>query len=177
MKTREEMLGLLPKNLIGAELGVFEGEFSKIILNKIQPLILFLVDIFKGEMCSGDKNGNNMKTIFLENSYNKLLEDYKNINNVKVIKDTTINFLNSLNDNYLDFVYIDADHTYEGVYADLMLSRLKVKNNGYILGHDYTPRFQGCVDAVNCFVKQFNLNLLLTTEDSCSSYMILNVKN
>jgi hypothetical protein len=177
MKTREEMLSLLPINLIGAELGVFEGEFSKIILNKIQPSVLFLVDIFKGEMCSGDKNGDNMKTILLESSYNKLLEYYKNTDNVKIIKDTTINFLNSLNDDYLDFVYIDADHTYDGVYADLMLSRLKVKNNGYILGHDYTPRFQGCMDAVNCFVKQFNLNLLLTTEDICSSYMILNVKN
>lgn len=177
MKTREEMLNFLPKKTIGAELGVFEGEFSKQIINTVNPSVLYLVDIFCGEMCSGDKNGNNMKTIDLNSSYTKLSEKYKNTDNIKIIKDTTKNFLNSLENNFLDFVYIDADHTYEGVYSDLFLSREKVKNNGYILGHDYTPRFQGCVEAVNIFIKKYNLKLLLTTDDICASFLIINEKN
>jgi len=176
MKTREEMLKIIPKKTIGAELGVFEGDVSNHIIDTVNPSILYLVDIFSGEMCSGDKNGNNMKNIDLNNSYKELLIKYKNTDNVKIVKDTTKNFLNSLEDNFLDFVYIDADHTYEGVYSDLTLSRYKVKNNGYILGHDYTPRFQGCVEAVNTFIRKYDLKLLLTTDDTCASFLIINDK-
>ena len=35
--TRDELISLLPKNLICAELGVFKGDFSKVIFQKMQP--------------------------------------------------------------------------------------------------------------------------------------------
>jgi predicted O-methyltransferase YrrM len=40
-------------------------------------------------------------------------------------------------DNTLDFCYIDADHSYDGVKKDLNIWLPKVKSGGIICGHDY----------------------------------------
>jgi len=40
-------------------------------------------------------------------------------------------------DNSLDFVYIDANHAYDYVVEDMEKWYPKVKNGGYLIGHDY----------------------------------------
>jgi cephalosporin hydroxylase len=40
-------------------------------------------------------------------------------------------------DRSLDFVYLDADHSYEGVMKDLEAWRPKVRPGGMLCGHDY----------------------------------------
>jgi len=176
--TREEYIfNQLSSNNIGAELGVFEGEFSD-ILNKSQKFSkLYLVDIFEGDMYSGDKNGENGKVINLMHSYNNLLKKYQTDKGVEIIKNTSVNFLNSLDNDSLSFVYIDADHSYEGAKQDLNLSRLKVHKNGIISGHDYNQyRFEGVFRAVNEFVQKFNLTVSFTKEDKLASFFIINDK-
>lgn len=49
----------------------------------------------------------------------------------------------------LDLVFIDADHTYEGCKKDIDLWWPKLKKGGVMLGHDYGPHFEGVVKAVN----------------------------
>ena len=41
---RTDLLKILPKNSIGAELGVWKGEYSEELLQIVQPSILHLVD-------------------------------------------------------------------------------------------------------------------------------------
>lgn len=61
---------------------------------------------------------------------------------------------------WFDFVYIDADHTYEGCKAAMELWWLKLRRGGVFAGHDYidtraengTPF--GVVQAVKEFLKQ-----------------------
>jgi hypothetical protein len=49
-----------------------------------------------------------------------------------------------LPDNSLDFVFIDADHSYEGCSADIAAWAPKVKPGGLVGGHDYdNPRLVG----------------------------------
>lgn len=43
----------------------------------------------------------------------------------------------SIPDNSLDLVFLDADHSYEGLKADLAAWVSKVKPGGWIGGHDY----------------------------------------
>jgi len=42
-------------------------------------------------------------------------------------------------DNTLDFVFIDAQHDYDSVHADILAWWPKVKIGGIIAGHDYNP--------------------------------------
>ena len=44
--TRNELLTILNKNIKVCEIGVFKGEFSKIILDILNPSELHLIDIF-----------------------------------------------------------------------------------------------------------------------------------
>ena len=56
----------------------------------------------------------------------------------------------------LDFVYIDANHSFEGVARDLSLWASKVRDGGLIGGHDYGhPNFPGVRQAIDQFVGRF----------------------
>lgn len=174
MNTREEMLNLIPKNSICCEVGVFEGSFSNIIINTVNPEKFYMVDLFQGNMVSGDKNGNNMKEISLDESYKNLKEKYYNNNKVTIFKGTSEQFYKSIPEGHLDFIYIDGDHSYEGVRLDLQYARSRVKKNGIISGHDYTFMFPGVVSAVKEFLKQYSLSVSFTN-DGCPSYYIVNL--
>jgi hypothetical protein len=50
----------------------------------------------------------------------------------------------------IDFVYIDGDHSYEGVSGDIATWFFKVRDGGIIGGHDYNhPNFPGVKKAVD----------------------------
>lgn len=172
-KNRDELIESLPKNINVAELGVFKGEFSKQIKRIINPNKLYLIDIFQGEMGSGDKDGKNMEFINLNEHYLKLSEFFKENNDVFIMKGTTIEVMNSFENDYLDMVYIDASHEYEDIKKDLNISYLKVKSGGFILGHDYEiNRFPGVVKAVNEFCEEHDLEISAITEDGLPSFLI-----
>jgi hypothetical protein len=174
IQTRNDLLNLLPKNLTIAELGVFKGEFSEVILSIMNPSKLYLVDLFPTEMCSGDKDGNNMTHANLSIVLEQLTNKYQDNKKIKLCKSTTYEFLSDLSDYYLDAVYIDADHTYEGVKKDLDLSLSKVKNGGIIMGHDYCEQFKGVMKAVDEFCANYNKKISYITKDGCPTYLIYN---
>jgi predicted alpha/beta hydrolase family esterase len=49
----------------------------------------------------------------------------------------------------LDFVFIDADHKYESVKADIAAWLPKVRPGGHIAGHDYHSDWPGVQKAVD----------------------------
>lgn len=173
-ETREELLTFLGKNLTIAEIGVFKGDFSKFIFDNLDPKELFLVDVFEGYLGSGDKDGENMQYTDLNTEYIKLKEYFSQNLNVNIIKSKSSDFINNLNDDYLDLIYIDGDHEYDGVKSDLLLSFNKVKKGGFICGHDYvSPRFHGVVTAVDEFCNEKNLQIDYLTKDGCPTYCII----
>jgi predicted O-methyltransferase YrrM len=56
-------------------------------------------------------------------------------------------------DNSIDFIYIDGDHSYNAVKQDLEMYLPKLKDNGIIGGHDYSKNDeynrQNTIRAVN----------------------------
>jgi hypothetical protein len=175
LKTRTDLLRLLPKNLIMAEIGVFKGEFSEEILKICEPKLLCLVDVFTGRICSGDKDGKNITATDMDVEYDRLFLKY--ILNYRVIlkKQSSINFLSGILIGGIDMIYLDADHSYESVSQELALCREKVRAGGYICGHDYAPPW-GVKRAVDEFCEREGLNIEYLTEDGCPSYCIINKK-
>jgi hypothetical protein len=63
------------------------------------------------------------------------------------------------NEEAVDFVYIDGNHSYDAVKQDIMLYYPLIKNNGLIGGHDYTPYTESVMRAVNEFAEEAKLEL------------------
>lgn len=77
--------------------------------------------------------------------------DEKLENNTKIIKMKGISkdFIDTFKNKSLDFVYIDANHNYEFVKKDIEMWLPKIKDNGFIGGHDYNFSFLGVIQAVH----------------------------
>ena len=91
--------------------------------------------------------------------------------NVEIVVDFSVRAAKQFKDGYFDFVYIDADHSYDGVTADLEAWYPKVRKGGMLAGHDYKnweredPALRGHTnllfsfrtrDAIDNFVKKNN---------------------
>ena len=87
----------------------------------------------------------------MKDFYNRFLDGMKQLNigkdKIGVIKDLSQNAVNGFPDEFLDFVFIDGDHSYEGCLMDLMLWTPKVRTGGFITGHD--THFPGVVRALD----------------------------
>jgi len=155
---RNDWLKTLPKNMKWAELGVFLGDFSKLIYEYCDPSQLDLVDTFPNSASSGDKDGNNIVQRNLSSIPDQLL-NYFNNPRVRIHKMTTTEYLSSITEK-IDCVYIDADHSYSSVKSDLLLSYNIVNNGGLICGHDYCNiKYPGVVQAVSEFCQEKKLNI------------------
>jgi hypothetical protein len=180
-KTRNDILDTLPKGLVIAELGVFKGEFSQIIFDKCIPKELVLIDLWEGKnIMSGDVDGNNIQKFNGTTLHTSVIDKFSQNKNVIIHRGYTTKVLEQYPDNHFDLIYIDADHSYTGCKSDLEISYLKVKNGGYIMGHDYEQNFEksknlynfGVNQAVNEFCKKYNLEISMKGNDGCVSYGI-----
>jgi hypothetical protein len=172
-ENRNDMIfELVPKNGIYGEIGIFKGDFSKELL-KLEPQQLLLFDLFNNTTGSGDVDGNNFEMTNMTEQYNNIKN--WNIDCITLYKGDSSTNLNNLDISF-DMIYIDGDHSYDGVKSDLKSSFLKVKNGGLICGHDYvSSKFEGVVRAVDEFCDNHNLEIKYLTKDGCPSFCI--VKN
>lgn len=133
------------KPLVGLELGVREGEHAEIILKGMNLSKLYLVDIWTSYFCEGKEYDYNYL-------YNFINSKFGTKENVRIIQGNSLIVAECLEDNSLDFVYIDANHQYEAVKEDIKNLFPKVKLGGYICGHDYCEACSGVIKAVSEFL-------------------------
>lgn len=181
--TRQDMIqDLVKPGMIGCEIGVFEGTFSRSLLG-LQPSRLYLVDTFEGKnYLSGDHDGNHLKTVDLEKTYLHLLHELSSDPRVILYRGKSHEFLEMMPDQSLDYIYIDGDHTYAGVRSDLEWAMKKVKKGGLIMGHDFDTNPDKCSTnydwsqlraAVLETCYQFGVQLHAIARDGCVSYAIV----
>ena len=60
------------------------------------------------------------------------------LGNVLYTRGKSLDVLEYFKDGQLDFIYIDGDHRYEGVLADLKGWRKKLREGGIMAGHDWS---------------------------------------
>jgi hypothetical protein len=114
-----------------AEVGVFKGNFSDILLDVFRPAKLFLLDTF----CISDYIA---REFTAENHFEYVQKKYADNPAVTLMQGLSHDTLGVFSDHSLDYIYIDADHTYEGVKKDIEVAYRKIKNGGILQFNDYT---------------------------------------
>jgi len=71
----------------------------------------------------------------------------------------------------IDWVYIDADHSYEAVKTDIKIWWEKLSDRGILAGHDYDETHPGVMRAVQEFADEIDGTVYLTHEVLPSWYI------
>jgi predicted O-methyltransferase YrrM len=80
--------------------------------------------------------------------FSRLRREHGLADTLSLIVATSVQAARQFDDATLDFVFIDADHEYESVKADIAAWWPKVKPGGILAGHDFAPEFPGVMLAV-----------------------------
>lgn len=131
------------KKIIGAEIGVYKGKLSKHLLGALPQLELYAIDRWN-EYSKKEKESHAKTSIVYtnlkswEDIYQKILKiQRKYIDRYHIIRMDSVKASEQFEDGYFDFVFIDANHFHEAVKKDNFVWYPKVKNGGYLCGHDY----------------------------------------
>lgn len=108
-----------PNDLV-VEIGCFSGVSSRVLALKCREL-----------HCIDPYSWSEVKEA--EKMFESMLHDYPNIKKIKMTGEEASKIYEN---ETIDFVYIDADHTYYSVIRDINNWIPKVKKGGYIGGHD-----------------------------------------
>ena len=117
----------LNKDSIVCEIGSFEGKSSELFALLVKSV--YCVDPWDLYHEIGDE--------FMSQSENKFDDVLKRYNNIIKIKNFSVDVSKTFENEFFDCVYIDGDHNYEPVKQDIQHWIPKVKNGGFISGHDY----------------------------------------
>lgn len=177
---RQEMLMRLvtPGSAI-LEIGVFRGTFAK-FLRSLSPRELHLVDPFSGVLCSGNADGVYVQGINGDDAFDEVVAMFQYDKVVQIHRDWSPAALLLFPDEHFDVIYIDGDHTYEGVRDDLSEAFKKTKDGGLLCGHDYEvnpskcpfPYAFGVRRAVDEFCTSHNQTIAALGNDGYVSYAI-----
>lgn len=143
----QEILSRLGRSPAGAEIGVYQGALSRRLLVR-GDLSLIMVDSWgvyrdtyaaSGDLLADDDEiaqHNNRETADV---LTRFAGDRR-----RIIHADSVKAADQVADASLDFVFIDADHSYEGCKADIEAWVPKLKPGGLLCGHDFAhPDFPG----------------------------------
>jgi hypothetical protein len=142
---RVRLLERVPKRGVCAEIGVWKGDFSERILEVVRPTRLHLIDPWQavfGEAYEGARYGGELAEgqAEMDAIYASVLarfERERRAGVVEVHRLPSAEAAERFRDGELDFVYIDGNHRYEFVKADLEAFSRKVRPGGLVAGDDY----------------------------------------
>lgn len=169
------LIDVIPKNSVGAEIGVWRGDSSELFLKKTSPKLLYLVDpwsfsafaanltaeelqehIKKYSVLTGSADPKDFDRYY-DSVYYAVVRRFQNNKNVRVCRSTSAIWFDTF-DQKLDWIYIDGDHTYAGCLYDLTNCLKVMKPTGIIFGDDYGNKVE-VKQAVDDFVSSRGLEL------------------
>jgi Methyltransferase domain len=142
---RGEILKLIPRGSIGAELGVFCGNFSLALVALTQPARLHLVDPWwkaNGDFYADWGTYTDFGKLGTKHAYALTIDNLMRIKregDVHIHNEFSAEWLATIPEAYLDWAYIDSSHAYEQTLEELHLLERKVKKSGLIFGDDFYP--------------------------------------
>lgn len=168
----QEIINRLPdkKSIVGVEVGVRYGKNAVQVLQAAPQLHMWLVDTWS-KPAPGDSYYESGDGIADRppGYWRKCWRDFQNRINpyqdrveiLQMLSTDAAKFLKKqYTNNFFDFVFIDADHSYKGAFRDICHWYPLVKIGGWIGGHDYGhPRIGEVKKAVDEVFGEGNVEL------------------
>jgi len=129
---RSALARVLPADSVGCELGVWRGDHAADLLERVQPRKLHLVD-----------NWSWPKGLDARAETERIRARFRAeiaVGQVTFHESTFADFLGSIPDRSIDWIYVDGAHTYAEVARDLWQAWPKVRVGGILCGHDFAIR-------------------------------------
>lgn len=160
---RKALLKMLPHAAVSAEIGVWKGDFSDQILKVAKPQTLHLIDPWlvsdaadrSSEAWYGADKITQAQMDAIHDSVAARFSHDMAAKRVVIHRSDAATALGAMAEASIDFVYIDGDHSYEGVTTDLGQAFRVTKAGGLICCDDYmlgTWWKDGVIRAVHEFV-------------------------
>ena len=133
------------------EVGAWKGASTSYLAVEAQhkKLRIDVVDTW-----SGSQEHKNISDIRENSLFETFIDNLRPvINLVNPIRTDSISASKMYDEESLDAVFIDADHRYESVKADILAWMPKAKKGGILAGHDYTLTHSGVILAVDELVE------------------------
>jgi hypothetical protein len=121
-----------------AEVGVYEGIYAEHIMRECDAIATYLMIDPWQHLPDWNKPANKSQHVFDDIYLEAIDRTFFAKERLKIIRKKTIDAAPDIEDNSLDAVYIDGDHTLRGITIDLTLMLPKVKSGGIIGGNDFT---------------------------------------
>lgn len=137
------------REIKGAEIGVWDGRMSEQLLRALPKLKLYCIDRWEppketdSYYTSGSEIARRPQETY-DNAYRLFTgRTAPWSERLYPFKRTSYSAALLFNDEMFDFVFLDGDHSYQGVMMDIDIWYPKVKPGGWIAGHDYDHPEQG----------------------------------
>lgn len=140
------------KYIYGAELGIRQAHNADNLCAYFTNLRLICVDLWPSKDIFGIKSLSGETYKENESNYRITVEKLaKYKERIEIKRQYTLDAAKDIANESLDFVIIDATHSYNGVKNDIDAWLPKIKENGLICGHDYHISFDngGVIRAVD----------------------------
>lgn len=158
---------------VGVEVGTLYGEYAECLL-ATWPGKLHCIDPWIQQSAKIYRDGCN--SIDFDEAFERVKKRLVQYNErVTLHRLYSFNAVIGFRDDSLSFVYLDANHDFDHVRADIRGWWPRIKSGGILCGHDYKDEKTdywncGVKSAVDEFVAENNLKLTLTPE--CTSWWI-----
>jgi len=139
------------EDLIIAEVGSRSGINAKTILLSMKVEKLYLIDPYTPYLDGGTFLTQEDQDAYYVEMYNNMKQF---LDRVIFITRPSILASKLFEDEYFDYIYLDANHNYESVMTDQKSWFPKVKKGGFISGHDIG--YPDVIKAVNDFIEGYN---------------------
>ncbi len=148
----------LDRDVTYVEIGVFEGASLRGFCDNLaHDIECFAIDPFigyKGAIYHDDAE--------MDDRYDKILEEFAEEiedGRVTIVRQSSIVASKRFEDGCVDVVFVDGDHTKDGVSTDIDAWLPKLVDDGILCGHDYCDNWGGLCKVVDELGKTYNLSI------------------
>jgi hypothetical protein len=167
-------IGSAYQNATVVEVGVWRGEFGLELMAAFPGCNYVGVDPYALYENYTDKPGHEFNgQDQLDSLYNRVLHLVESQGGT-LLRDFSVSAAKTFNDRSIDVVYLDGDHKYQAVSADIQAWWPKIRSGGILAGHDYIERSHveefGVIPAVQEFLAREGIEIFYITGEPYATW-------